>query len=120
VKSAVVYLESTPDPVELFKQGTGFGRVAGPGGSGRRRRARRAQIDASEAFIDRIPAPMLLAMEMAAHEDVDRRAMEGELAILEEAWRQAEEIAGIADNLLLPADVDAEFKSMATADATKV
>lgn len=29
--------------------------------------------------------------------------MEGELAELEAAWREAEEIAAIADNLLLPA-----------------
>ena len=32
--------------------------------------------------------------------------MEGELAILEEAWRQAEEIAGIADNLLVPQSIE--------------
>lgn len=40
-----------------------------------------------------------LALEMAVHEEAERRAMEGELAILEAAWRQAEEIAGIADSL---------------------
>jgi hypothetical protein len=112
VKTAVVYLESTPDPVQLFKQGTDFGRVAGYSGS-RRRRSRRGQLDVSEAFLDRIPAPMLLAMEMAAHEDVERRAMEGELAILEAAWRQAEEIAAISDNLLMPTNVDEEFKQLA-------
>ena len=32
--------------------------------------------------------------------------MEGELEILETAWKQAEEIAGIADSLLMPAEVD--------------
>jgi hypothetical protein len=116
VKTAVVYLESTPDPVELFRQGTGFGRVAGAAGRGRRRRSHRAQINASEAFIDRIPGPMLLAMEMAAHEDVERRAMEGELAILEAAWRQAEEIAAISDNLLTPANVDEEFRRLSAAE----
>ena len=117
VKSAVVYLESTPDPVELFRQGTGFGRVAGVSGArGRKRRSRRPQLAESEAFIDRIPAPMLLAMEMAAHEDVERRAMEGELAILEAAWRQAEEIASISDNLLTPTNVEEEFKKLQEAD----
>ena len=113
VKSAVTYLESTPDPVELFRQGTGFGRVVGVAGGGRRqRRSHRPQIAESEAFLDRIPGPMLLAMEMAAHEDVERRAMEGELAILEAAWRQAEEIAAISDNLLTPTNVDEEFKRL--------
>ena len=37
---------------------------------------------------------------MAANEDTERRALEGELAELEAAWREAEEIAEIADNLL--------------------
>jgi hypothetical protein len=40
-----------------------------------------------------------LALEMALHEDSERRALEGELAALEAAWREAEEIAGIADSL---------------------
>lgn len=42
---------------------------------------------------------------MALHEEAERRAIEGELADLERAWRDAEEIAGIADSLLLPDDV---------------
>jgi hypothetical protein len=41
-----------------------------------------------------------LAIEMALQEDSERRAMEGELAELERAWREAEEIAAIADDLL--------------------
>ena len=45
---------------------------------------------------------MRLALEMAAHEETERRAMEGELAELEAAWRDAEEIAAIADNMFLP------------------
>ena len=40
-----------------------------------------------------------LALEMALHEEQERRALEGELALLESAWREAEEIAGIADRL---------------------
>ena len=46
-----------------------------------------------------IPVAMRLALEMAAHEDSERRAMEGELALLEAAWRDAEAIANIADEL---------------------
>jgi hypothetical protein len=63
-------------------------------------------------FLDRVPKTMLLALEMAAHEDIERRAMEGELAILEAAWRQAEEIAAIADNLLVPSGVDEQFAQL--------
>lgn len=47
----------------------------------------------------RIAAPHALALEMALHDEQERRALEGELAALEAAWRQAEEIAGIADRL---------------------
>ena len=34
-----------------------------------------------------------LALEMAAHEEIERQALEGELALLEMAWRAPEEIA---------------------------
>jgi hypothetical protein len=47
-----------------------------------------------------IPDVDRLALEMAANEDVERKALEGELRQLEEAWREAEEIAAIADHLL--------------------
>ncbi|HYW30155.1 MAG TPA: hypothetical protein VE869_01530 [Gemmatimonas sp.] len=53
-----------------------------------------------------IPAPARLAFEMALHEESERRALEGELAVLEQAWRQAEEIAGIADGLLIAPSVN--------------
>ena len=43
-----------------------------------------------------------LALEMSAHEEAERRALEGELHILEAAWRDAEEIAKIADDMFLP------------------
>ncbi|MDE2874345.1 MAG: hypothetical protein OXU69_14835 [Gemmatimonadota bacterium] len=55
------------------------------------------------------PLSTRLALEMALHEEQERRALEGELRILEQAWREAEEIAAIADNLLLPAGADAFF-----------
>ena len=43
-----------------------------------------------------------LALEMAVHEETERRAMEGELATLEAAWRDAETIAAISDDELTP------------------
>jgi hypothetical protein len=53
-----------------------------------------------------LPNASRLALEMATHEESERRAMQGELALLEAAWRQAEEIAKIADNLLVPSSID--------------
>jgi len=50
----------------------------------------------------RMPGPVRLALEMSLHEEDERRSLEGELWRLERAWREAEEIAAIADRLLLP------------------
>lgn len=57
---------------------------------------------------------------MAAHEEQERRALNGELAELERAWHDAEEIAAIADDLLLPASIGArldQLKARSTARA---
>ena len=56
-----------------------------------------------------MPDTTRLALEMALHEEQERRALEGELWILEHAWKEAEEIAAIADSLLLPARTGAFF-----------
>jgi len=48
---------------------------------------------------NKLARPESLALEMALHEETERRALQGELAALEAAWREAEEIAGIADAL---------------------
>jgi hypothetical protein len=58
-------------------------------------------LPAKDNLIAQLPREVRLAMEMAVHEDTERRALEGELAVLEEAWRQAEEIAAISDNLFV-------------------
>lgn len=53
-------------------------------------------------YINKMPTHTKLALEMALHEEEERRALEGELWRLEKAWEEAEEIAAISDNLLLP------------------
>ena len=53
-------------------------------------------------FVRQMPKPTRLALEMALHEEQERRALEGELWLLERAWEEAEEIAAISDSLLLP------------------
>ncbi|MBL8962054.1 MAG: hypothetical protein JNJ98_19480 [Gemmatimonadetes bacterium] len=59
-----------------------------------------------------LPVAQRLALEMALHEESERRALEGELASLTQAWHDAEEIASIADNLFLPSGVDAQLKGL--------
>jgi hypothetical protein len=58
------------------------------------------------AMLIKLPSSMRLALEMATHEEAERRALEGELMALENAWRQAEEIAAISDSLLTPSWID--------------
>jgi hypothetical protein len=59
----------------------------------------------SQGKLSKIPIEARLALEMVTHEDDERRALEGELAVLEARWKEAEEIAGISDNMFLPASV---------------
>ena len=59
-----------------------------------------------------------LPLEIAANDEVERAALEGELAALAAAWREAEEIAAIADDLTLPTWVhDALRRHRGAADA---
>ena len=59
----------------------------------------------SQGRLSNIPLEARLALEMATHEDDERRALEGELAVLEERWKEAEEIAEISDNMFLPSSI---------------
>jgi hypothetical protein len=43
-----------------------------------------------------------LALEMAVNDETERRALDGEVALLEREWREAEELAAIADDLVFP------------------
>lgn len=57
----------------------------------------------------RLPAVDRLALEMASNEDIERSALEGELAALAAAWKEAEDIAHISDELFAD-EVFEEFK----------
>lgn len=52
-----------------------------------------------------LPSELRLALEMVTHEDDERRALEGELAQLEQRWKEAEEVADISDNMFIPSSV---------------
>jgi hypothetical protein len=43
-----------------------------------------------------------LALEMAVTEELERQAMAGEARSLGEQWRDAEEVAAIADDMFIP------------------
>jgi len=88
VKEAVALIERAADPMRFFDV------------------AARQAMNHDKPKISALPEASRLALEMAAHEDSERRALEGELALLEQAWKEAEEVAAIADNLILPTFVE--------------
>jgi hypothetical protein len=98
VQRAVGIVEDAGSPERLFVSAAQT--LAARSGSGFGNPRRRTSLK-------RVPLATRLALEMAAHEDPERRALEGELYLLEEAWQQAEEIAAIADDMFLPPSIDA-------------
>ena len=88
VREAVSLIEQETDPTKLFDT------VA-------QQAAKR-----DKPKISALPEATRLALEMASHEESERRALQGELALLEHAWKEAEEVAAIADNMFLPAFVE--------------
>jgi hypothetical protein len=53
-----------------------------------------------------------IALEMALHQEQERKALEGELVELRAAWRNAEEMAQISDSLLIPEEVEDRVASL--------
>jgi hypothetical protein len=106
VQRAVGIIEQAGTPAELFLRAERDLRRASPSGWGDPRR---------RTALKRVPVATRLALEMATHEESERRALEGELYLLEEAWQQAEEVAAIADDMFLPASVDADLARLRAA-----
>jgi hypothetical protein len=90
VQSAVTIVSEAGDPDSLFRRYAGGSSVRKP-----------TKMDGGHV-LNALPKEVRLALEMASHEEQERRALEGELALLEAAWREAEEVAAISDDLFLP------------------
>lgn len=58
-----------------------------------------------------LPKTWRLATEMALHEQSERTALAGELALLEWQWKEADRLAQISDSLALPESVDEQLKA---------
>jgi hypothetical protein len=97
VQDAVTAIESAGHP-EAYLAQVGAGMPL----SDRLDRASKTQ-----ARLQRLPVGTRLALEMALHEEQERRALAGELVELELAWREAEEVAAIADNMFVPPEHEA-------------
>lgn len=77
----------------------------------------RMPLDNISSQITTLHAEVRLALEMALHEDEERRALAGELSVLEWIWRQEELIASVADGLGLPPELDAQVESFRSRSA---
>ena len=99
VSRAVGYLEEATDPKRLFRRAVDAIEL----------RENAKLFNRRTNLLKNLPTAGRLALEMATHEESERRALEGELHILEEAWREAEVIAGIADDMFLPASIDEDL-----------
>jgi hypothetical protein len=96
VRRAVKRLENFDDPTRyLLSAAAVSARAARPG-----------------SLLPRLPVDVRLAIEMAANEETERFTLEGEMWLLEEAWRQAEEIAAIADDLTTPAVIERRLEEL--------
>jgi hypothetical protein len=110
VQSAVRIIEDAPNPDALFAR---FARRPPL-----RSRGAKAAADAGHA-LQNLPKEVRLALEMATHEDSERRALEGELALLEAAWQEAEEIAAIADDLFVPEETREKLATLRKDEPTE-
>ena len=102
VQDAVSRIEHAGDPLTLFRRETMTPRKPSSLGV--------FFLQKQDPYqLSRMPISSRLALEMMVHEESERRALEGELHILEDAWRSAEEIAAIADDMFVPDSVNAEI-----------
>jgi hypothetical protein len=110
VREAVNVLEDSSDTQHLFSSAAISWRATpGP----RERFAKWSKQSASTAgHISTLPLPLRLALEMSLHEQDERRALEGELSQLEDRWREAEEVAAIADDMFVPSGVSTMLKRL--------
>lgn len=90
---------------EIERVGTAEAYVAHAAEVAGRRLSADSSADARRVGALHLDPEQRLALEMAVHEESERRALEGELSLLAEAWKAAEEIAAIADDMFLPARI---------------
>lgn len=108
VASAVDLVSQSPDPARLLDRFADYGGAPWV-------RDPNEEATAGNALAN-LPHEVRLALEMAAHEDAERRALEGELALLEREWQHAEEVAAIADDMFVGDDTRRRIAALKAPD----
>ena len=98
VNDAVSFLEQSGGPVAALSR---IQRESGVGSELKAFKTSGAKLRVTKkpGALHTLPVVSRLALEMALHEEQERRAMMGELKQLENVWREAEEIAHISDTM---------------------
>jgi hypothetical protein len=94
VESAVSQIEAAGEPDAFF------------------RNAARRRPSVHHRTVAMLPGATRLALEMSVHEAAERLALDGDMARLEAEWREAEQIAEIADGLIVPSLVTEKLRRM--------
>jgi len=102
VAEAVADLERVGRPERYFAHAAGLlasRRIAPP-------------VEHERFGVIHLPEHVRLGLEMAANEETERLLLDGELRLLHAAWREAEELAAIADRLVLPAAIERSLAAL--------
>jgi hypothetical protein len=112
VQSSVDILEemgSAADAIRYIQQSRGA-QLSRPPLSARN--VKHPKLVKTAGALHALPARERLALEMALHEESERRAMDGELHELERAWREAEEIAKISDDMFTSVGIEERLRRL--------
>jgi len=78
----------------------------------------RMPLDNTESRIVTLHDEVRLALEMALHEDEERKALAGELSVLRWVWQHEEMLADLADGIGTSADLERQLGLLKGPDAT--
>ncbi len=117
VAEAVQFVETHGGPEEalrtIARQHGAKTRLSAPAfGSKKAEKPEQLSVTKVPGALHTLDAAERLALEMALHEESERRAMQGELGALAAAWEEAESIAKIADGLLEPEAISARVAQL--------
>ncbi|MEP6765560.1 MAG: hypothetical protein ABJB66_14695 [Gemmatimonadaceae bacterium] len=111
VNDAVSYLEQNGGPLQALariQRSSGVGPLHAPFKSS----GKKLTVTKKPGALHTLPVVSRLAMEMALHEEQERRAMTGELKELESVWREAEKIAHISDTMFDTPQLESEIERL--------
>ena len=118
VNEAVAYLDEFGSPANTMQR---IQQAYGIVGASTAKRGKKGEVQLSKVpgVLHNLPLNQRLALEMALHEEQERRAMQGELAELEKEWRDAENVARISDSMFDTPELEGKLAELKESRAPK-